>query len=242
MLGKDLNSSPLQYRTWVVPSTPDYDGYYYNGPKSGTTPLGNISAYEITDDNFVADFNLPNPLSWNSTRITLPESVSSSQLAVIDGYVYLFGGNDGYGNKILRATVDDPTNWVDTGSTLPTNLYGSQLAVIDGYVYLFGGNNGAATDHIYSAPTSNPLSWTDHGALLPQKTYNAQIFIKDGYIYLVGGRGDDSVYDKIYTASIFTPLSWTDSNWTLPEPIHSSTLGIVKGTTDGYVCLFGGIK
>jgi len=243
MLAKDLNSQSDQYRTWVVNDAPDFDGYYYNGIKSGNTPFEHVSAYEILDNNFIADFNLPNPLSFSSTKIELPHSMSNSQLAVIDGYIYLFGGSDGYGNKILRANVNNPEKWTDTGAVLPTNLYGSQAAVIDGYVYLFGGNNGSATDHVYSAPTSNPLNWTDHGSILPKKVYNSQLFILDGYIYLFGGRDDGSVSNAILQCSIFTPLNWTVSVITLPEAIHSSTFGFARNVNgnDGYVCLFGGI-
>jgi hypothetical protein len=240
MLGKDLNSSPLQYRTWVVPNTPDYDGYYYDGPKSGSTPLGNISAYELNDDNIIADFSLPNPLSWSNTRLTISEEMHSSQLAIVDGYIYLFGGSDGYGNKILRATVDNPADWEDTHATLPSNLYGSQAAVIDGYVYLFGGNNGSATNHIYSAPTSNPLNWTDRGALLPKKVFNSQLLVMDGYVYLFGGKGDGYVYNSILRSTVANPLSWTTSG-TLPEAVYGSTLGIIYGDSDGYICLYGGI-
>jgi hypothetical protein len=241
MVGKDLNSSPLQYRTWVVANTPDYDGYYYNGPKSGTTPLGNISAYEIDNNSLVADFNLPNPLSWSTAKLTLPKEMYSSQLAIVDGYVYLFGGSDGYGNKILRASVDNPATWEDTHSTLPSNLYGSQIAVIDGYIYLFGGNTGNATNHIYSAPTSNPLSWTDRGALLPQKVFNSQLLVMDGYIYLFGGKGDGYIYNNVLRSTVSNPLSWSITGTTLPEAIYGSTLGVIYNGSDGYVCLYGGI-
>lgn len=241
MVGKDLNSNPLQYRTWVVDNQPDYDGYYYDGPKSGNTPLGQVTGYVITDDNLVVDFNLPNPLSWQETQITMPEAMSSSQLAVIDGYIYLFGGNDGYGNKILRSTVNNPTIWEDTEETLPNNLYGSQLAVIDDVIYLFGGNDGYATSHIYSAPTSDPLDWTDEGSLLPEEIYNSQLFLKDGYVYLFGGYNGSTTYTSILRATTSNPLSWTTIG-SLPEGVYGSILGVVNGPTDGYVCLFGGIK
>lgn len=237
MVARDLNSNPTQYRTWVVPNTPDYDGYYYSGPKSGASPLFNATAYAIADDNAIVDFNLPDPYDWSAVRITLPTSVSSSQLAVIDGYIYLFGGNDGYGNKILRATVDNPANWIDTGATLPDNLYGSQLAVIDDTIYLFGGNTGEATNHIYSAPVSNPLDWTDEGALLPYPVYNHHFYMLDGYLFIVGGRGDGQVYDKLIQADADNPLSWVDADIHLPDKIYSSTLAIIGD----YICLFGGM-
>ena len=34
MLAKDINSSPSQYRTWIVEDNPDFDAIFYTGLKS----------------------------------------------------------------------------------------------------------------------------------------------------------------------------------------------------------------
>ena len=137
MLGRDVNAPYKEYRTWLVDDEPDFNAELYTGYKSGSSPLEEIVAYQISVAQL--DFNFPNPLSWFDTLQKLPEMMSSSQSAVIDGYVYLFGGEGT--DKILRATVENPYYWEDTGATLPTVLSHSQLAVIDGYAYLFGGKN-----------------------------------------------------------------------------------------------------
>ena len=101
MLGRDVNSAPTQYRTWVVPNTPDLTGALYTGLKSGPNPMVDISAYYIVDPNAIVDFNLPLPTQWQSLPGTpfdfpgkkvLPAQISDSQLAIIDGYAYMFGG------------------------------------------------------------------------------------------------------------------------------------------------------
>ena len=238
MLSRDPDVDFTQYRTWIADEI-DIDGYYYNGPKGGHNSLISVKVYTdtytISDGYAVVDFNLPNPTDWYPIRRTLPECIYDSQLAVIDGYVYLFGGN--LTDKIYRARLGRPSDWKDTGARLPTTLYGSQLAIIDGYIYLFGGNNGIATDVIYSATTSDPLTWTNHGSCLPRKLYHSNLSVLDGYIYLLGGQLFSDSTNIISRASVNDPLVWNDYS-ILPESLFSSHPAII----DGYVYLFGGMK
>jgi hypothetical protein len=235
MVGRDVNSSPLQYRTWIVDDTPDYTQERFSGYKSGPLPLVDVSGYIIYDDTVVANFNLPLATSWVSTKRVLPDSLPYSHVAVIDEYVYLFGGQ--ITDHIYRAHVNTPADWVDTGARLPTPLYDGELAIIDDRVYIFGGNNGEATDTIYSAALSDPLTWVNHGALLPKSVYGSQIGIIDGYIYLFGGVEHFShAMKNIFKASAADPLTWVDTGFTLPDALYNSQLAII----DNYVYLFGG--
>jgi hypothetical protein len=235
MLARDVNAAPVQYRTWVVNDTPDYNADLYTGLKSGNDPLIDVSAYLVLDDSAVADFNLPDPTNWKTSYEVLPQGLYHSSLAAIDGYVYLFGGC--VTNKIFRAPLDNPASWEDTGANLPTNLYGSQLAVIDGYVYLFGGNTGTPTDHIYSASLIDPLTWTDRGAHLPKKICFSQLAIVDDTIYLFGGKDNLGATNTILSASTASPLSWSNTGSTLSQSVYSSQLAIV----DGYIAMYGGL-
>ena len=241
MLGLDVDCYPLQYRTWVVNDEPDFDALQYTGLKSGDNPLKDITAYLILDDNAVVDFNYPlttqaNYTNWITTRKVLPEAVYDGQLAIIDGYVYIFGGKAS--NRILRAPINNPTEWVDTGATLPSILSGSQLAIVGSTVYLFGGMSNQTLDTIYSAPLSNPLSWTNHGSLLPRRLQNSQLAIINNEIYLFGGFEITATSKAIIKCSTSDPLTWTDTGAQLPEYLHSSHLAIIEDN----VYLFGGIN
>lgn len=235
MIGRDIDSSTLQYRTWVVDDQPDLTGDLYAGQKSGTHPLVNIKSYIIYDSSTVADFNLPEPLSWDTTKCVLPQSLSGSHLAIVGDYVYLFGGQGT--NKIFRATLDNPTAWSDTGATLPTQLSSGQLSIIDGYIYIFGGNNGSATDKAYSASVSDPLTWTSHSAVLPRKLYNSHLAIVDGYIYLYGGVDGYAPSNVIFKANASSPLTWIDTGDKLPAPIANSQIAVVNNS----IFILGGL-
>jgi N-acetylneuraminic acid mutarotase len=228
-------ATPTQHRTWIN-DTPDLLQQHFTGLKTTDGYLSELSTYIILDGYAVLDFNNPTPLSWTHPTRVLPAQITNSQLAIIDGYSYLFGGVGS--SKIYRAELNDPGNWQDTGANLPSILFDSQLAVIDGYIYLFGGDDGySSKDTIYSAPTSNPLDWTNHGALLPKAVDSSQLGILNGNIYLFGGLSSLVPTDVILSASISDPLTWINTGNVLPIPLYASQLGLIEGS----FYLFGGL-
>ena len=242
MLARDVDATPIQYRTWVVENQPDLTASLYTGLKSGDNPLVDITAYAILDSNEVVDFNFPNALDWSAVKKVLPNYTCDGQFAIVDGYAYLFGGQNS--NKILQTSLANPTDWVDTGATLPSNLAGSQLAIVNDYLYLFGGTTdtsyASATNSIYSAPIIDPLTWTNNGYLLPKNLHHSQLAIIDGYLYLYGGATQNGASSTILKASTSDPLTWSNVG-NLPYPLYGSQLAIIDGYADGYVALFGGI-
>jgi hypothetical protein len=252
MVGRDINSNPTQFRTWIVSGTPDFTGQFYTGLKSGQNPLVDIFAVEILDNTVIADFDLPIPTAWTQIdnvlnfaypiRKVLPAPIEDSQLAIIDGYAYMFGGK--ITNKIYRCNLNNPADWVDTGATLPTNLYAAMLAIVDGYILLIGGNNGnesdmgkGALDTIYYAPVSNPLNWTNFGSALPRHLQYSCLGIANGQMYLFGGKEINDASNVIFTASVSNPFFWTDTGARLPIGVYSATFGQVQGNW----MIFGGL-
>lgn len=238
MVGRDLNSSPTQYRTWVVADTPDFDGYYYSGLKSGTSPLIDIVAFNLDGyDGYPVDFNLPDPLSWKATKKAMPDGVYNSQLAILDGYAYLFGGE--LTDVIYRADINNPCDWFDTGGRLPTPLAGASLAIVDGYMYLIGGTNDGylAVDTIYKASVDDPITWTNEGSLLPRTLRQSSLAIVDGYIYLFGGKELNVATDVIFRSTVTDPLTWIETGSLLPTKMYGSQIAI----NDGYLYLLGGL-
>jgi hypothetical protein len=245
MLARDIYSVPLQYRTWVVPDEPDFTAQYYTGPISGPiSGLVDISAYAILDDSVIADFDLPLPTLWQSLpdtpfdffgRLVMPAAISDSQLAVIDGYIYLFGGK--VTSHIYQASTDNPGNWIDTGATLPTALYGSSLAIVGAHIYLFGGNDGyGSVNTIFSAPVNNPLDWTQVGTMAPGAVESSSLAMANGHLYLFGGLQGDIATSQILTASTSTPTTWSVAGGSGLDAIYGSTIL----QANGYWYLLGG--
>jgi hypothetical protein len=182
------------------------------------------------------DFNLPQPQHWHITWRTMPQMVYNSQLSVIDGYIYLFGGQNS--DIIWRAPTNNPADWVDTGARLPSILGGSQYAdPNDGYIYLIGGENVEAVDTIFRAPKSNPLAWTNLGSKLPEPLHKSSLIIADGYMYLLGGQGLNHAISKIFRATVTAPTVWTDTGSVIPQQMYGSVPAIIGGK----MYLFGGL-
>ena len=242
MLARDINANPSQYRTWIVNNDPDFTGQYYTGLKSGRNPFVDTATYAINDDSVIADFNMPLPTTWfppgagsSVIRKTLPAAVCDSQLAIIDGYAYLFGTENGA--NIYRASLNNPADWIDTGATLPTPLYGSSLAIVGSTIYLFGGDDGySPVNTIFSAPVSNPLVWTNTGSTLPRSLGYSSLGMYGGHLYLFGGKEIGGASNAIFTASTSSPLVWTDTGSFLPAP----TYGACVAQVDGYWTMYGG--
>jgi len=231
-LGKDINLSFTQWRTWITDGYPDLDAHLYTGPLAGHESLVDISSASIPDTGSY-DFSYPNPLKFFNTLSQLPHNIYDSQLAIIGDYVYLFGGN--IHANIYRAPTSNPTRWEDTLHYLPSPLYGSQLAIIGSNIYLFGGNNGqGAKNVIYSAPVSDPLNWTDTGSTLPSNLYYSQLCVYNNYIYLFGGYNITAT-NKIFRAAVGSPLSWSEVAY-LPNNLFGSHFAIIHDN----MYLFGG--
>ena len=252
MLARDINSNPTQYRTWIVADNPDFGAEFYSGYKSGPNQFVDVTAYTINDGYVIADFNLPLGSQWSPVpsefvadfpiRKVLPEPIEDSQLAIIDGYAYMFGGK--VTDKIYYAHLNNPADWFDTGARLPTPLYAASMAIVDGYIYLFGGNSGnetemgtGAVDTIFSAPVSNPLHWTNHGSLLPRKLHYSNLGMVNGNLYLFGGREINNASNVIFHAPTSNPLAWTDTGLRLPV----ATYGSIFTQLDGYWFMYGGL-
>jgi Kelch motif. len=124
-------------------------------------------------------------------------------VAVIDNYIYVFGGLNASGtaiNKIQRASVSTPTVWSDTGATLPGILSHSSFAIVGSKMWLFGGWAGSVSNTIYSAPVSNPLSWINTGSILPVAMGGASVLIMGNFVYLLNGYNWVTAYNSIYYA------------------------------------------
>jgi len=245
MIARDLNSNPTQHRQWIVANNPDLQAQFYYGSKSGTNAFVDVSAYAINDPTVIAGFNLPLPTMWNPSpgelitdfpiRKVLPAPIEDSQLAVIDGYIYLFGSK--VSADIFMASIDNPADWTNTGATLPTPLYGASLAIVGSTIYLFGGNNGSnSVSTIFSAPISNPLNWTNHGSLLPSTLQYSSLGMYNGSLYLFGGEINGTASAAIFTATSSNPLVWTNTGHTLPLPIYGSSIAQING----YWMMYGG--
>jgi hypothetical protein len=167
---------------------------------------------KLTNKIYRATLN--NPADWSDTGATLPGNLYGASLAIANGSIWLFGGNDGYHNPastIFSAPVSNPLKWTNNGNLLPISLSYSSLGMGSGFIYLFGGRGaGGATNVILRAPISNPLSWTNTGSTLPTPVYGSSIAQINGNWMKFGGMLNHTTpSNSIWQAPIGSPTSWT---------------------------------
>ena len=191
----------------IIDGYDGYDGY-----------SGSVYIFGGKYSNSILKASLSRPAEWQVAG-HLPSAISGSQLAIIDGYIYLFGGADTQStDHIYSASISNPLDWTDHGPLLPKRLQNSQLAIIDNYIYLFGGYEIThATSAILRAPANDPLNWVDTGMTLPIPLYNSHLGIIDNNVYLFGGQNfDGNPVNSIFTASLSNPTTWSTSLFILP--------------------------
>ncbi len=93
----------------------------------------------------------------NDTWETLPDAPTPewvSELAEVDGKIYVFGGRHGDGRGMDSVWEYNQSSGVWTSKApMPTGRYGSATAVIDNKIYVFGGNWGTSSNEVYDPST-----------------------------------------------------------------------------------------
>ncbi|MGH7156500.1 MAG: Kelch repeat-containing protein [Candidatus Saccharimonadales bacterium] len=176
------------------------------------------------------------PTTWSTAAGTIPTTLVGSQVAVIGGYVYLFGGyNGGYTGLIYRASISNPGAsgaWTSTGTSTGSAMSGAQLLIIGNYIYLLGGQpGGSTTTQILKAPINNPELWSNANATLPGALTYSSAAIVGNAAYMFGGNSSN----VIYSAPIVNPSPDLTSNpsWKVDENFASGGSGTSSQTANG---------
>lgn len=120
------------------------------------------------------------------TVAQLPQSVRYAAIAVVDGRIWLFGGEHD-GNNVTTVQVFDPaTGTARIAAQLPQSLAHASAVVLDGHVLLVGGRHaGRILDTIQQFdPASGATSTV---GTLPYAVADAGAAVVDNVAYVVGG-------------------------------------------------------
>ncbi|EFC44818.1 predicted protein [Naegleria gruberi] len=163
---------------------------------------------------------------------TLPYPVASGMLAIVDEYLYIFGGlTDDRGTtiptyKVMRCHLNDLLIWEEVSKVLPRAIYNGVAQVIGDNIYLFGGRVGRLalnSDILYAS--ASEMIWQNSYRVLPHPYTESNLFSDDTYLYMTGGFSPTySELKGISRALKSNPLVWEDINQKLPMP----TMGITS--------------
>jgi len=173
-----------------------------------------------------------------SLATPLPIALNHQMPAVVNGRLYVIGGQTDSGNTSFTNTVFeyDPatTNWV-TKKPMPTARSAGAAAVVGNLIYVAGGRPPRGGDFaVYD--TSND-EWTTLPNLPTARNHLAACAI-DGKVYVVGGRiqaGFTSAMTNIL--EVFDPGT---GQWATRAPMPTARGGINGIAVDGCFFVWGG--
>lgn len=130
------------------------------------------------------------PTDWTTSSFSLPARLAGSAIAMVDGYVYLFGGHkDGVAQTtVCSAQIANPEVWTTLGNAaLPMPMSYGQAIIIGNRIYLY-----ANSEIIYSSFFMN--TWNKSEFEIPGETYQASFAVIRDQLFFFGGNGNTSIY------------------------------------------------
>jgi len=197
-------------------------------PASGTATVymyyGNPSASSASDARSTFDFFEDFETEYSSgsgwtDRALLPEEKADPTAAVFDDQLYVFGGYDNNGAKIIMKSVYayDPVlnDWTQKAD-VPTARWGSIAVQYGGKIYVFSGFSSGVEKYV-----GNPLAIPQYGAdsaLHPDVIYFPGG--KDGYeywmMYTPYQTGYETDYENPCVVRSHDGITWTDAEISNP--------------------------
>jgi N-acetylneuraminic acid mutarotase len=174
-------------------------------------------------------------------RTPMPTARDNFASAVVNGIIYIIGGNTGggFGEGLVLATVEayDPaTDTWTSKANMPAPRFGERAAVIDGKIYVVNGQDCSCTPSgqtstmfIYD-PSTN--TWTS-GPDVPSPGNGGEADAIDGKLYVLSGHngGDQNTFYRYDPAA----GSWSQ----LPGSPRVHVYG-ASGVIDGKFYVVGG--
>jgi hypothetical protein len=181
-----------------------------------------------------------NPVTgrWSALP-AMPVSRVGGQAAVIDGKLYITGGEDNSEAAVPSMVVYSPaTDKWSTAASPPYSYTEAAAAVLDGKMYLVGGCDvaigecGATTVQVYDPATD---TWT-LAAPYPIAVADLACGAISGKLYCAGG---ESTYAGSTTAAyVYDPAS---NAWTPIAPLPIDLYGSAHAAANGQLLLSGGV-
>jgi hypothetical protein len=220
------------------------DGRFLYEPLAGFDGVDTFT-YTITNAGGASDpatvtIEVP-ALPW-TTLPPLPRAVSRPAAAVVDGVLYVIGG-EGLGLWFGEVfAIERGGAWTLGPETTPTPMGSACAAAIGSDVYLVGGYNSGAKDLLQVLDTTTGAWSAVASDPLPAEREGMACAVHDGRLYAFGGRdlgGVGTTSAWRYDPSAAPGTRWTTTLEALPEARYypgAATIGgqvFVAGGLDG---------
>ena len=207
--GSGVTSTWSQKTSGVGSALYDYGSLFHNGyfyivggdtSGSGTSSVTTTRYAPLNSDGTIG--------SWSTTS-SLGSARHSHGTYIVDGYMYVVGGDSGgtalssieYASMNSNGTLG---SWSTATGALATTVRQFAATSYNGYLYALGGTNGTLSTTVsYADPASGGdiSSWSTTTAL-PYALRSGAALTYNGKLYVVGGIDGSGYTNKIIYASI----------------------------------------
>jgi uncharacterized repeat protein (TIGR03803 family) len=160
----------------------------------------------------------------------MPTGTVFSSAAVLNGEVYVIGGDNASGTVLSDVQIYNPsTNAWSTGTPLPTATDSTSAAVVNNILYVFGGSpsSGGATNAVWAYDPSTK-KWSGKAAMLTARNETIAV-VEKNIVYVIGGSTGHG--DFVATVESYNPATNTWKSETSMAGNKDAPGGGVIGTT-----------
>ena len=171
----------------------------------------------------------PTTDTW-TRKADMPTGRGHTNACVVDGKIYVIGGDDGLG--ISAVEVYDPvTDTWTRKADMPTRRWWFSTCTVDGIIYVIGGRYNSAHSRIVEAYDPATDTWTTKSDMFTARSFLSTCVV-DGLIYAIGGGAPGKVAVEVYDPA-------TDT-WTTKAPMPTARYGLDAVVVDGKIYAIGG--
>ena len=196
--------------------------YVAGGQEGDAVMLANNEAYDPVADKWTAKARMPTARSLRGTNN-----------AVVNGRLYVIGGNPRGECTNVNEAYDPATDSWTTRAPMPTARCHVAVVAIGGLIYAIGGNTNTAFTSIVEVynPTTN--TWTTAPSM-PTARQEVAAGVINGILYAAGGFAQ---YGSLNALEAYDPATRT---WTTKASMPTSRNGSAAGVLNGSLIVVGG--
>ncbi len=169
-----------------------------------------------------------------------PRETRGSNNAVVEGKLYVIGGNaEGRCSDLNEAYDPETDSWM-TKTPMPTPRCHLAVIALDGLIYALGGTNTNGSIEYSTVEVYNPSNdtWTT-ATPMPTARQDLGALALNGVLYAVGG-GNPALNPGggLNIVEAYDPVAKT---WSNRAPMRSARSGMAVGALDGMLIVVGGV-
>lgn len=167
--------------------------------------------------------------TW-SKGAAMPTATVFSSAALLNGEIYVVGGDDKSGTAVSDVQVYNPsTNAWSAGTPLPTATDSTSAAVVNNFLYVFGGSpsGGGVTNAVWAYNPSTK-KWTGKAAMITARNETLAV-VENNVVYVIGGSTGHGNF--VATVESYNPATNTWKSETSMSGNKDAPGGGLIGTT-----------